>query len=643
MFFRKIKLENFHSHVNTTLDLAPLTVIRGTNGCGKSSIEDAIEITLAGRAPATTSDGKGASGYIRAGAAKGLVTLAIQSDGQERVVTCALNDTRRSVLATDPANPQWGGASDYLDSLVVHRDVLSCLCNNRFFVDLAEDRQKDILAAIILPKTYTWAEWVMPAFATLGLKINWAKTPFEVITQAYDVAFKARTDVNRDLKNFRMPEGDTAEAANLEDYSHRVGDLRQQLDAAKKEKYDAEGAGRLRAATLSAAEERLRATTARLEREREAISAMEADLLSPSKLKEHKKAAESAAKAASLEADIIRLDAEIAANKDAVRKINALSSGDAICPTCQSAITANVVQAIAQPLMEARLGLDRKREEAIQSRKALGNSAQSKSLVEAHGKAEQDLKRAQSRIAEEQVAIRDAEAAIAEAGNTQGARMDTREIDARIADLTARLERGSDAVVIARAAKDLQGRVEAARQEQSFLLEKQKSLNMLLDYFGPEGVQKQLLEKHVGPFVVSMNAVLASWGYQCVLAMEPYRFSILFGLGSIGSIPIGLKHLSKSQRYRFSTAFQVALALVSGFKFVIVDESDIYDADGRAGLFEALLDSGLDQVIVMGTDERESIPDLPNSIFYRLDDTAQPGHLATTQARRLYPAVEKAA
>src|SRR5690349_5234130 len=109
MRFRKIKLENFRSHTDTTLELDRLTVIRGTNAAGKSSIEQAIQITIAGHADGTTADGKGSVGLIRAGAAKAFITMAIQKSPEtpdERILKCALNGTARTVLVTKPDDPQ---------------------------------------------------------------------------------------------------------------------------------------------------------------------------------------------------------------------------------------------------------------------------------------------------------------------------------------------------------------------------------------------------------------------------------------------------------------------------------------------------------------------------------------------------------
>lgn len=640
MFFRKINIQSFHSHVDTTLELERLSFIRGANSSGKSSIEQAIQIVLAGRADATSSDGKGIAEYIRAGAAKASITLAVQQDQSERILKCALNGPSRAVVVTKPGDPQYGGGADFLESLALHKEVLSCLTNNRYFVDRGEDAQKSILAAIILPKTYDWPEWVKPSVHDAGLQVNWSKTPFEVIKQAHDAAYKERTNVNRDIKNFRMPEGDTSEAANLEEYSQLIGTRRQELEAARKRKFEAESESRNGATLLKAAQDRLAGAQGRMAREQQALAGIEGAVLSAAKFKELEKVAKGAAKAEALEKDIARLDAEIGVKKAARTALDSLQE-QPTCPTCETAVTPEVVQAILGPLVAAQNKLGDERREAIDARKALGDPAGAKSSLDAHTKAAEDLKKSQARIADEQTVIRDAEAAI-EVYSKAGT-VDTAAIDAEIADLAGKVEKGNELIAACRAAKDLLGRKEAAEIERTDLTRKQVALEKLVAYFGPDGVKAELLAASIGGFCDSMNDVLVNWGYQCILSIEPYVFAIVYADDAGGSVPIGLKHLSKSQRYRFALAFQVALAIFSGFRFVIVDEADIYDSAGKSGLFAAIDSGELDQAIVMATNEDDDVPDIEGAVFYQLRDVAATGKIPTTQAIRLEPAVEQAA
>lgn len=643
MRFRKIQLQNFRSHVDTTLDLDRLTVIRGTNAAGKSSLEQAIEITLASRADGTTSDGKGSVNLIRAGSAKSLITLAAQQDGEERILRCALNDTKRTVVVGKPGDPQYAGGEEWMEWLGLHKEVLSCLINNRHFVNLKPDEQKDVLASIILPKTYEWPSWVMPICHDLGLKINWAKTPFEIIDTAYDLAFKARTDVNRDFKNFKLPEGDTAGADQLEDLSHRLGARRQELDDAKKRKYELEGAIRSNVQLLTAAQERLAGANARLSREQQEIPGIESRLLSPAKLKELEKVAKNLKRAQEIDAQIAQYDAQIEVHKVSLKKLNDLSSQPA-CPTCQTLLTDDVIATLANGYTEQRRHTESLRDGSIATRKGLGDPGAAELAISAHAKATTDMERAKARVKEEQTAIADAEAKIAEleAAAKQQDASAIAEVDKLIVELNAKVERGNGAVAAARAAKELAGRIEAAQGDRAALQKRQVALEKLVKYFGTE-VKAELLAASIGSFTQAMNEVLAQWGYICELSIEPYVFAVIYRDSDNKQHPISLGNLSKSERYRFSVAFQVALAVFTGFKFVIVDEADIFDAKGRGGLFAALNSGQLDQAIVLSTDERETVPAVEGAVFYQFSDASLPGMIPTTTVRRLMPAATVAA
>jgi hypothetical protein len=644
MRIRKIQLQNFRSHIDSTLELARLSVLRGTNAAGKSSIEQAIQISIAGHADGTTADGKGSIGLIRAGETKALITMALQQgDGSdERILRCALNGTACTVLVTKPDDPQYAGGEEWKDWLAMNRSVLSCLINNRYFVDLAEKDQKDVLAAIILPKTYTWPDWVKPMCHDLGLKINWAKTPFETIDQAYDVAFKERTNVNRDVKNFKMPEGDTTGHEDLEEFAQKLTTRQKELDAAKGRKNHIESDFRQRQTLLTTATQRKQEAETRLSREQQGIPTIEGRLLSAAKLKEHEKIAKGEAKASTLDGELFQIEGAIRIKKQALTELNKMSEQPS-CPTCTSPITEELVQAIAKPLAEEINALSTQRTEKIEQRKSLGNPAESRKLVEEHKQADTDMTRTKERIKDEQTTIDDAQAKIDELNAGGGNVPDTSEIDAEITDLAAKIQRGTEAVNRARAARDLHIRKSDAEVERKKIVSNQASLNKLVEYFGAEGVKAELLAASIGLFMDEMNIVLAQWGYLCQISIEPYVLAIMFRDGENMPHFIQLKHLSKSQRYRFATAFQVALAIISGFKFVIVDEADIYDQQGRSGLFEALSSGELDQAIILATDERTAVPDIPDAVFYRFDNTAEDGMIPTTVVRRLLPAATQAA
>ena len=69
-----------------------------------------------------------------------------------------------------------------------------------------------------------------------------------------------------------------------------------------------------------------------------------------------------------------------------------------------------------------------------------------------------------------------------------------------------------------------------------------------------------------------------------------------------------LIYLSKSEQFRFGLAFQIALAMVTGLQFVVIDRADVLDKEKRRMLTSLLLNSKLEQAIVLATNEEPAPP-----------------------------------
>src|SRR6185437_4938628 len=109
------------------------------------------------------------------------------------------------------------------------------------------------------------------------------------------------------------------------------------------------------------------------------------------------------------------------------------------------------------------------------------------------------------------------------------------------------------------------------------------------------------------------NSALGAFGYQIGFALEPYQFGVD---DENGRSPRTLKQLSESERFRFGVAFQIALAMATGLKFVIIDRADVLDAESRSALNAMLLDSGLDQAIVLATSDKPAPQSVPEGVTF---------------------------
>ena len=635
MRFREIQLTNFRSHRDTTLELDRITVIRGPNSAGKSSIEQALEIALGRRAEGTTADGKGSFGLIRLGENKAKIRLVVEREGDPRVIECALKGTERHLIVTKPGDPTWDGGTRFETWLHVNRQLLSCLINNRYFVEADEDTQKSILSAIILPKEYVWPAWVIPTANSLGLKIDWKMAPADVIATGYELAFKERTGINRDLKNFRMPQGDTtaAEGVNLEEMETKLSDRKAELEAAIREHAAANAAGAQNEQARAQIQKRKDEAQARVTREEQHVTTLDGMLLSAAKLKEARKTAASADKVKQADDELATIKAELNLVRERNAQIQALVNTPR-CPTCATEITEELLSTLAVE-NNAKLDVLLDREEAaIAARKKLSDPETAQRAIAQHEQAEKDMTAAKARIKDDQAIIRETQGKLDALPSAATPAAEP----AGITDLRERVAKGEAAVRAARAAADLQKRIEAATKERATLQQKSQDVEKLVKYFGEE-VQAELLAASIAEFTDLVNRVLSQSGYSAQISIDPYVFAVTYHNDEGHTLPVPLKHLSKSLRYRFAVAFQVALAIVSGFRFVVVDEADIFDSVGRNVLFRTLekltIDGELEQAIVLSTDERDSAPMAEGRVFYRFDNVAEAGSVPTTAAGRL--------
>lgn len=78
MRIKTLTLKDFRSHVETVLELDKYNFIRGPNGCGKSSIQMAVEYLFTGKCQMTDAAGRGAEALIRSGSKELEVSVTLE-------------------------------------------------------------------------------------------------------------------------------------------------------------------------------------------------------------------------------------------------------------------------------------------------------------------------------------------------------------------------------------------------------------------------------------------------------------------------------------------------------------------------------------------------------------------------------------
>lgn len=616
MKITELRISNIRSHRATKIPMERITMIQGGNHAGKSTIENAIQFALAGNCDVTGPGGKGLADLLSTGAPQGAVGMDIDEGVTQRLSLMArLVKSGRSVTAEDRDNPDWG-AGGFVQMLSHRAETLACLSNTRYFMEMKPADQKTILAGIILPLTYEWPASILADLQTVGMILDTERKPFDVIEETYKAVFAERTAVNRDLKNLHEPEQAPTEKPDIAKIKEKLEELRTQATNLKLQNERAESFNREHAGKLRAAKERIEGLDSRQQREMADLEQLGAHVLSAKDLKAQQKIAAGAERAKTLDTLITEQKAILNTYQSEREKVLALA-GTPKCPSCSQELSEHVLKlvlhAIEEKIGTARVALDA----AYDERKALGDVDGAAKKIADHEGAGKDVKRIQNRIAELAIEFKAAQAD-REALEMVPA-MDIANIDGPLAAIEARITNGTAVLQAATLAIEKEKAHASYTERKHALTKKSFALDRLVNDFGPKGIKADLIAQHIGEFEKFINDVLGAWEYQCKLELEPYGFQVRYRGGDW----LQLHQLSRSERHRFGIAFQVALATVTGFRFVVVDEADMLDSDAKSNLIRLLGRSSLDQAIILSTEDTPIKIQKPGTAFIYLTQNSK--------------------
>src|SRR5437667_1107138 len=140
-----LTLKDFRSHVVTVLELDKYNFVRGPNGCGKSSIQLALEYLFTGRCQMTDAAGRGAEALIRAGA-NGLEVSATLENGE---TICRRRTSRSHIVELNGKRVPVDAAEASVEKRFGSADVLSAVLNAGCFIEMSEAEQKRFLAQLV--------------------------------------------------------------------------------------------------------------------------------------------------------------------------------------------------------------------------------------------------------------------------------------------------------------------------------------------------------------------------------------------------------------------------------------------------------------------------------------------------------------
>lgn len=597
MFFEHIELHDFRSHVETSLDLARITVIRGPNAAGKSTLAQAFGYLLAGRSADTGENGQGGERLIRAGAKKAMVMAKLRSGAKARVTL-----TPKSGRDFQFKDGEWPRFS---------RDVLSCLCETSYFLDLPEKRQHELIGAMVIPPDAELPEPLLEIIARTGApRPGEQANANDYLAMLYQQSFEMRRDAKRDLKNLIPVEPPDAEAFPLEEVRTRLFQRRNERDATRDERAEAMQAASVWRRDYASLRERHATLDGREAAEAQRVGALQAKLLPDAVYAKHEKAIERDPERQRLMTRFAEIDAEL---RELDKKKAALFTLEdaAVCPTCQQKLTPEHIDSVVSPISEASGRLLSQRSDIARQLQEMPSAEDARAKIMAHQHAKDELKIAEQRLEQIRTDLNHIATDLAKLGE-EPTRADTAKLDAKIVELDARILEGERAERAALRAEQSRKEYDTYVARRAELEASVADLEQLVAFTAPEGVRAALAEKYMGEFMAVMGEVLSNFGYDVNIHGAEWTLN-----------NFEINRLSVSEQWRFAVALQVALAVSSGAGFLIVDEFELLDSASRGLLMMVLMDDPrLEQVIVIGTNDSHEIRAIEDTAFYRFEREA---------------------
>lgn len=620
----KLSLENFRSHAKAEIDFSRLTFVTGPNAVGKSSIQQAIAFLLTGRCNATDAGGRNAEELIRLGQKEFRVAASIRSNSNAPLsVTRSKSSTSHAMTINGGLVPVAQAEQGIRNVLGVSADILSAVLDADRFVEMSEADQKRLISQALDSGSIDIPDDIQRAIGSvMGVKSVTKISSVTEVDEFYKVFFGARTEVNREIKALgdmqepAIPEGMPSTIAVATEIKKLRAD-KEKLQSRRNERVSSYSNLRTmredlveRIAEAKEDIERLKSTwtstrTKSLAALRETIADEEAKILAPEQLRILQAIAGKVKTIEGLRKDEARLVAQESEKTAQLERFVELKS--AACPTCDRKLPLKEKGAI-QTSIAAQL--DTIKSELADVRTAIdecGDPGAAAKRVALHDDAVRNVEKLKANVANQEAVagpdVSTAERRVADdekklAGLPQMAEPNTADLDAEIEAASARINKGElIAEDIRTAETDRKAWTEYSRKLTK-LRAKADLLEMLCHFFGPSGVRAKLAADRLGPFSEALNKSFGAFGYLASFTMEPYQFLITTP-ARMGQFTV--RQLSESERFRFGIAFQIAISKATGLNFVVIDRAAMLDGDNRCLLTSMLMNSGLDQAIVLST------------------------------------------
>src|SRR5579875_873946 len=582
MKIRTLTLKNFRSHQETVLELDRLNFIRGPNGCGKSSIQMALEYLFTGRCELTDGAGRGAEALICIGEKE----LEVSATFQNGEAICRRRTARSHIVELNGKRVPVDTAQAALEKRFGPVDVLSAVLNADRFVTMPEAEQKKFLAQVVDAGRIEISQQIRETLCAVNQEPPRLASVSD-IEAAHRQFYDLRTEATRTLRVLGQIEKPhiPSDLPSVQEVQKKLGELRQQKEGLVTQKAEAD-------ACWQNAQARLKQVQAEIEEvSSEILSATEEQELL--QLESQRGQAEKLRQGlADLIAEQKTVENRLAVTRDLKGKC--LSCGQSI----SEVVKTREVETLRERLADLE-GLIQGTREELNEYAAIEGP---KSRLEGHSKA---VSR-REKLLEEQSKLQDVSQPNGE------------DVGGRLAILTERINKGERVLEKAQQAQSTVERWESNVRERSNLEARIGLLDQLTEFCGPNGAMMEQAGSQMEPFKEKLNRELVIVGYACNLTLEPFEIRVSSPGGGSGLM---LKQLSEPERLRFGIAFQLALATATGLRFIVIDRADALDRARRKELTSLLLSSEIDQAIVLATGEEPPSASIPAGV--RFFDLAQ--------------------
>ena len=620
MRLNNLHIINTRNIADATLDFGNcgMVVVRGANHAGKSTIGQDISMLFTPVTEGLDGLGRGFIAKIRHGEQKAVIQGDVQGSVHtvRRTVTLNTNTVGREAKTVCIDDESWHPLP--FENFLEYRKaaLIVALNTDYFLLNLEEAKQKDLMARLVLPERHKFdADKVQATELAIGTgAINFDGDPMDVITKAYKKLYDARTDINRDIKNFSIPDplpldqsvnSKTMQAAVKEAQTKRRS-IEQQRNEAIQRVSDSE----LKRARIEA---RIKGYEEKIREEQERLGRIEPDILTPAKLKTMKGLVEKKSELDSLTPERNELAVTIRTLESNAKRyrqqLEECPDAGSDCPTCGQPINLDALMAMnAKAIVDHKNALE-KDHEILRKMQELGDISGAVLAVTKHEAAEESQKAVKGIIDDKRKLLkkdREELAGIPKVENSGS------QFDQALLDADTEINQFMAELWPVIAAEERKAEIERKRTELAKMEAKAKTIDKLVKYFDKDGIKAELLKKYMGGFTEKINAVLAAWGYHCEFTIEPYEFRA----GKSDSLRLThVSQLSRSERLMFLAALQCAVSQVAELGIVVIDQVDTFLPEERGKLaycvWKMLKEGYLEQAFLIVSETSTEVPELP--------------------------------